>query len=266
MDAALTGAAIAVHLKTHWLARALHCFAELDSTNTTARELAAAGAPHGTVVIADAQRHGRGRLGRIWVSPARRNLYASVVLRCDVPGDRLAQVGLLAGVAVCEAVRRWCPTALIKWPNDVLVGGRKLAGTLAELSGDAAAARVIVLGIGVNINSAAGDFPDDLRDKATSLLLTCGAPIDRAQFAGHLLALLERRYDSWRRDGFAPIAAAWRQLAPLIGQRIHVAEPGGAVDGTVIDLDDDGALRLRLAAGGEYRVVAGDVTVSGGYG
>ncbi len=265
MESPLSAEALAPHLQTRWLGRSLHCFAELDSTNTTARELAAAGAPHGSVVIADAQRRGRGRLGREWASPAGRNLYVSIVLRCDVPGDRLAQVGLLAGVAVCETVRRWCPAAVIKWPNDVLVGGRKLAGTLAELSGGAPP-RVVVLGIGVNLNSEAGDFPDALRDKATSLRLCAGAPVERARCAGHLLAALERRYDDWQRHGFAPIAAAWRQLAPLIGQRIRVDEPGGRVDGTVLDLDDDGALRLRLPGGGEYRVVAGDVTVIGGYG
>jgi BirA family biotin operon repressor/biotin-[acetyl-CoA-carboxylase] ligase len=264
MEPPLTAEAIAPHLETRWLGRSMRCFAELDSTNTTAREWAAVGAPHGSAVIADAQRQGRGRLGREWVSPAGRNLYVSIVLRCDVPGDRLAQVGLLAGVAVCETARRWCPAAVIKWPNDVLVGGRKLAGTLAELSG-AASPRVVVLGIGVNLNSEIDDFPDALRERATSLRLAADAPVARARFAGQLLTALEQRYDTWRRDGFAPIAATWRQLAPLIGERIQVDEPGGRVDGTVLDLDDDGALRLRLTGGGEYRVIAGDVTVIRGY-
>jgi len=252
----LTREAIAAHLGTRWLGRALHCFDELDSTNTTAREMAAAGAPDGTVVIADAQRRGRGRLGRAWVSPARKNLYVSIVLRSDVPAERLAQVSLLAGVATCEAVRELCSDAAIKWPNDILVGGRKTAGILCEMDASGAAP-LVVLGIGVNLNSAIDDFPDELRDKATSLQLARhGLAVDRARFTAQLLTRLEAHVDVWRRRGFAPIATAWRALAPLIGRRIHVQEPGGDVVGTALALDDDGA---------EHRVIAGDVTVVGGY-
>src|SRR5512144_3231685 len=108
MSGALTAAMLAPHLQTRWLGRDLRCFAELDSTNTTLRELAAAGATHGTVVIADAQRRGRGRLGRSWASPAGTNLYLSALLRTALPAERLAQLSLLAGVAVCEAVEAWC--------------------------------------------------------------------------------------------------------------------------------------------------------------
>ena len=154
----LTAAAIAPHLQTRWLGRELHCFAELDSTNTTARELAAAGAADGTVVIADAQRRGRGRLGRAWASPPGTNLYLSVraaLRRCRWSGS--SQISLLAGVAACETVREWC-AAEIKWPNDVLVGGRKVAGILAEMDG-AGPQRVVILGIGVNLNADARGFP-----------------------------------------------------------------------------------------------------------
>ena len=260
----LSRESITPHLETKWVGRELHCFEVLDSTNVTAREMAAAGAPDGAVVIADAQRRGRGRLGREWVSPARKNLYVSIVLRCDLPPERLAQINLLAGVAACETIREWCPAAAIKWPNDVLLDGRKTAGILSELE-QSADRRAVVLGIGVNLNSSLGDFPDELRDKATSLHLACGIDVDRARFAARLLGAVERHYEQWRRAGFAPVAARWRELAPLIGRRIHVAEPGGTVEGEVVDLDDDGALRIRRDDGTEHRVVAGDVTVIGGY-
>jgi BirA family biotin operon repressor/biotin-[acetyl-CoA-carboxylase] ligase len=263
MIAPLSAAAIAPHLETRWLGRALHDFAELDSTSTTARELAAGGAAHGTVVIADAQRAGRGRLGRSWASPAGKNLYLSAVLRSELPAERLAQISLLAGVALCETVREWCP-AEIKWPNDVLAGGRKVVGILAEMDG-AASGRIVVLGIGVNLNAELDDFPAELRDKAGSLRLVTGTPIDRARFTARLLNTLEVRYEQWHHEGFAPIAAAWRSLTPLIGRQIRVQEPGGVVEGAVIDIADDGALRLRLADGREHRVVAGDVTVIDGY-
>lgn len=259
----LSGESVAPHLETRWLGRSLRYFATLDSTNTTARELAASDAADGTVVIADAQRRGRGRLGRAWESPPGSNLYLSAVLRCDLPIDRLSQISLLAGVAVCETVREWCP-ADIKWPNDVLAGGRKVAGILAELEG-AGARRAVILGIGVNLNTALEDFPPELRDKAGSLRLASGGEVDRPSFAGRLLNNLEVRYEQWRRDGFAPIAAAWRGLAPLSGRHIRVQEPGAIVEGTVIDIADDGALRMQLADGREHRVVAGDVTVVDGY-
>jgi BirA family biotin operon repressor/biotin-[acetyl-CoA-carboxylase] ligase len=252
------------HLETTWLGRELHCFEVLDSTNLTAREMAAAGAPDGAVVIADAQRRGRGRLGREWVSPARKNLYVSIVLRCEVPPERLAQINLLAGVATCETIREWCPAAAIKWPNDVLLDGRKAGGILSEIE-QSGGQRAVVLGIGVNLNSSLGDFPDQLRDKATSLHLAGGVDVDRARFAGRLLTAVERCYELWRREGFAPIAARWRALAPLVGRRIHVAEPSGTIAGEVLALDDDGALRIRRDDGSEHRVVAGDVTVIGGY-
>ena len=260
---ALSAAAIAPHLQTRWMGRALYVYPELDSTNITAAELAESGAANGTVVIAEAQRHGRGRLGRTWASPAGKNLYASILLRADVPIERVPQLSLLAGVAACETIREWS-AAELKWPNDVLVHDRKAVGILAELHGSGAE-RAVVLGIGVNLNATPEDFPDELRDKAGSLYMATGVPIDRARFTGRLLNALEARYEQWKRDGFTPIAAAWRALTPLIGSRIRVQEPGAMVEGTVLDIDDDGALRLRLAQGGEHRVLAGDVTVLGGY-
>lgn len=262
--ALIDAAALAPHLTTRWLGRTVHAFAELDSTNTTARELAAVGAPHGTVVIADAQRRGRGRMGRSWVSPPGRNLYCSAVLRCALPADQAAQISLVAGVATCDALRAWC-RAELKWPNDVVAGGRKLAGMLAEMVGDGAE-QVVILGIGVNVDSTAEDFPPELRAKAGSLRLATGATVDRAQVLARLLGALEVRYDQWQREGLGPIVAAWRELAPCMGQPIRVLEPGDrVVEGTVIDIDGDGALRIRLVDGREHRVIAGDVTVLDGY-
>ncbi len=253
---------IARHRDTRWLGQDLRCLDAVDSTNTVARELARQGAADGTAVTAESQSAGRGRLGRGWVSPPSLNLYLSVVLRAAIPIERLPQISLLAGVAVCEAIAEWHP-AVIKWPNDVLIDGRKVAGILAEMDGQQAP--VVVLGVGVNLNAEAADFPDDLRDKATSLRMVLGTPVDRARFTGRLLTHLERRYEELRDGGFAPIAAAWRRHSGLIGRAIRVQEANGPVAGEVVDLDDDGALRLRLASGAEHRVIAGDVTVIDGY-
>lgn len=260
---AFDAAALAAQLTTQRFGRELQCFEEVGSTNTVARDLARAGATEGTVVIADAQTQGRGRLGRTWVSPAGRNLYMSVVLRPRLPDTRLGQVSLVAGVATCEAVREWCD-ALLKWPNDVLAAGRKVAGLLIESEGEANN-RFLILGIGVNLNTTRDDFPEELRDKAGSLRMATDAPVERERFTASLLGHLERRYDALHVHGFEPLRARWESLSTLVGAQICVEEPAGRVEGVALGLDDDGALRLRLSSGAEHRVVAGDVTVIGGY-
>jgi BirA family biotin operon repressor/biotin-[acetyl-CoA-carboxylase] ligase len=255
---------IAPHLTTRRFGRVLHCFDEVSSTNTVARDLARGGAVEGTVVIAEAQTHGRGRLGRGWVSPPGRNLYMSIVLRPELPDAQLPQLSLVAGVAACEAVGEWC-RATVKWPNDVLIDGRKVVGILIESEGEGRS-RFLIAGIGVNLNATREEFPSELRDKAGSIRMTTNTLVDRAQFTARLLARLEQRYDQLNAEGFARMRAAWESLSALIGVEICVDEPAGRVSGVVLGLADDGALRLRLASGEERRVVAGDVTVVGGYG
>jgi BirA family transcriptional regulator, biotin operon repressor / biotin---[acetyl-CoA-carboxylase] ligase len=254
------GAFVACDLDTQWLGRDLHCFDEVDSTNRVALELARAGAPEGTVVIADAQTRGRGRLGRSWVSPAGRNLYLSGVLHPGRDGCALSLLSIVAGVAVCDTVREWDSRAAIKWPNDVLIDTRKIAGILAEVEGDAAN-QVVALGIGVNLNSLTDDFPPDLRQKAGSLRMATGVRIDRARFAARLLVHLERRYDELRGVGPEPVRAAWWKRSCMADRRVTVAAPGGEITGRAFGLDEDGALRIQLDSGDAERVVVGDVTV-----
>lgn len=262
---AIEPAEIARHLETTWLGRRLECFGELDSTNTTARELAEAGAPEGTVVIADSQRRGRGRLGRGWVSPALRNLYLSFVLRPPLAPDSAPQITLVLGLAAAEAVREWTDEVAIKWPNDLVSRGRKLAGILTEMTADDGRTRFVIPGIGVNLNSEPEDFPLDVREIATSLLMITGAPVDRARFAARLLNRLEVRYDLFLREGFAAVAPLWEGLAHLTGEAIVVQSQGEHIAGTALGLAHDGALRIRQSDGSERRIVAGDVTVVGGY-
>lgn len=260
MPGPLSAEEIRCHLEAKWLGRELRCYDQVDSTNLVARELARSGAVHGTVVSAESQSRGRGRLGRGWVSPGHKNLYLSIVLRSELPVGRLPQIGLLAGVAACDTLREW-QRATLKWPNDVLIGGRKVCGILAEIEGT----QTVILGIGMNVNAEESDFPEELRRKAGSLLLAGGRPLDRAHVIGRLLTHLETWYDTWTREGFAPIAAAWRERSGLIGRMIHVAESGMEISGQVLGLGEDGSLRLRLASGEEHRIIAGDVTVVGGY-
>src|SRR5581483_105763 len=173
-------AELAPHLTGRW--RRIEWRAEIDSTQRLARDLARAGAEEGTCVVAEAQSAGRGRLGRTWHSPPGTNLYCSVVLR-----PPLAPAAVPAAVAETTTL-----SAEIKWPNDVLVGGRKVAGILTELEAELERVRFVIVGIGVNLNTTA--FPAELAERATSLALASGRPVDRAAFTGRLLAALEERY------------------------------------------------------------------------
>lgn len=246
-------------LNTHDVGQALHWYEEVGSTNDVAKELADEGALHGEVVIAERQSAGRGRRGRSWSSPPRKNLYLSVVLRPDLPPARAPEVTLLAAVAVCQAVRRaGVASAAIKWPNDVLASGRKLAGVLTEMAAEVERVQWLVVGIGVNVNAAAGDFPDELRELATSLLIERGDPVPRALFAAALLTALEEWLDRHAAEGFAPVRAAWREMSDTLGREVRVRVGSADLVGLAEDVDETGALLVRTASGLE-RVVAGDV-------
>jgi BirA family biotin operon repressor/biotin-[acetyl-CoA-carboxylase] ligase len=243
----------------------IHYFDSLDSTNTHARRLALEGAAEGTVVIAETQTKGRGRLGRTWVSPPFRNLYLSLIVRPPVATAEAPQLVLVAGLAVAETVREWTAGAAIKWPNDVLIDGRKVAGILTEMEADGDRVRFVIIGIGVNLNSAATDFPPELHDKAVGLCTAMGAPIDRVAFADRLLSRLEERYELFVHQGFAAVRPLWEGLSCLTGKPVEVDDGYRRYAGVAVGIADDGSLRLRDAAGSEIRVVVGDVTIVGGY-
>lgn len=239
-------------------------FDSLESTNTTARELAQAGAPEGVVVIAEAQTRGRGRLGRSWVSPPYRNLYMSVLLRPHTTPADAPQLALVAGLATARAIAAMGAAAQIKWPNDVLIGGRKVAGILTEMECDGDRSAVVV-GIGVNVNLALDEFPEELRAKGGSLGAALGRAVPRHELADRLLSALEQDYDRFSMHGFAALRDAWNQLSCLSGRWVEVEDGTRRVAGSVLGLGDDGSLALRGADGAIEHVVAGDVTVVEGY-
>jgi BirA family transcriptional regulator, biotin operon repressor / biotin---[acetyl-CoA-carboxylase] ligase len=236
----------------------------IDSTNLLAADLARKGADEGTVVLAEQQTAGRGRLGRSWVSPARLNLYASIVLRPTIPPVEVPRLTLVAGLAVAEAIGDTARVhAHIKWPNDVLIDGRKVAGVLTELEAEAERVRFVVVGIGVNLNSGVDDFPPELATKATSLALASGARVDRSAFAGRLLTRLDAAYAAFLSGGFAALRHRYEQLHGLRGVAIAV-DGTPPIRGVVQGVDDAGAL---LVAGetGVQRVVSGEVTLQDAY-
>jgi BirA family transcriptional regulator, biotin operon repressor / biotin---[acetyl-CoA-carboxylase] ligase len=235
---------------------------EIDSTNLLASELARKGAAEGTAVVAESQTAGRGRLGRSWISPAGRNLYLSLVLRPGLPPAAVPQITLMAAVSVARALDDLgAVSAGIKWPNDLQLDGRKVAGILTELEAESERVHFVVLGIGVNLNMARGDFPRELRDVATSLRIATGEVVDRRRFTGRLLTHLARDYEVFLAGGFAALRSEYQRRHVLAGRRVSV---GGAVavSGVVRGVAPDGALLLETTRGTE-RVLAGEVTLRG---
>jgi BirA family transcriptional regulator, biotin operon repressor / biotin---[acetyl-CoA-carboxylase] ligase len=236
------------------------------STNDVADSAAVAGAPHGTVVAAEFQELGRGRMGRTWFSPPGAGLYVSVVLRPAGIGrdawrgsvSAASSITLTAGVAIADALR--AATGLetaIKWPNDLVVGQRKVCGILAEGAAGSAGLQHVVLGYGINVLPAA--YPPDIADRATSIEAELGRPVDRAAvFAESLASLAERFRELWA-GGFQAILDRWRVLSPsCTGQRVEVASGDGWTEAVTAGLDGDGAL-LMAVGGVARRVIAGEV-------
>jgi BirA family transcriptional regulator, biotin operon repressor / biotin---[acetyl-CoA-carboxylase] ligase len=250
--------AVSPLLATGWLGRAWRHLPECGSTNDEAAAWARAGAPAGAVVTAEAQTKGRGRLGRQWHSPPGESLYLSVVLRPRLDPPRVPPLTLAAGVAVAEAVARFDVEPALKWPNDVLAGGKKLSGILTEMATRGMGIEHVVVGVGVNLNGAA--FPPELQPIATSLRLQRGAPVDVAAFAATLCERLEVWIDRFVAEGPPAVTDAWVRFAPFFGGRVTVTAAAGPLAGIAEGLDPDGALRLRTDDGRTVRVIAGELT------
>ncbi|RRJ66297.1 biotin--[acetyl-CoA-carboxylase] ligase [Paenibacillus oralis] len=235
------------------------------STQAEVRELAEAGAPSGTLVVAEEQTGGRGRQGRAWYSPPGKGVWMSLLLRPDrQPLSFAPQLTLLIAVAVCRAVRHTAGVdAGIKWPNDLLVGGRKICGILVESVGEDELIRYAVAGIGIDVNLEAKDIPPQLQDVATSLHIESGRRIDRAELIGAVLAEIEQLYELYRQEGFAPIGHLWEALSVTLGRRVTVKTPAGDVTGLAKALDPSGALVLAGDNGNMRIIFSGEVQFGG---
>ena len=215
-----------------------------DSTNRRAMEMAENGAPHGTVVVADAQTAGRGRLGRGWVSPPGRNLYVSLLLRPALSPAEGARLSLVAGVALADAVEGMGVPGSLKWPNDLYLGDRKAAGILAEMASDVVRVRHVVIGAGINVNMLPGDFPPVISGKATSLRIRSGRPFSREELLARFLDAFADRYGEFLDGGFAALHEGWDRRDFLRGRRVRLRRGRGEEWGTAEGVDPEGALRF----------------------
>jgi BirA family biotin operon repressor/biotin-[acetyl-CoA-carboxylase] ligase len=248
--------------KTKIIGRDIRVFQETTSTNDIVEKLARDGVKEGVVVFAESQTKGRGRLGRKWISPAHKGLWFSILLRPSLRPQEATQLTVASATALRRAIQN--ETGLkpeIKWPNDILIGGKKVAGILTELSAEVDRVKHIILGIGVDVNLDANEFPADLRKMATSLKIETGETVSRAELATAILRELDFDYARICSGKFPAVADEWEENCATIGRNVTVQIGDRKIRGRAESLDDDGALLVRTEHGHLERIIGGDVTL-----
>lgn len=246
-------------LDTRILGNKLFVFETIDSTNTCARTLAQAGTEEGAVVLAEFQSEGKGRLGRRWQASAGENLLFSVILRPSIPRSSAGFLTFYASVAVARAIDEACGSFIeCKWPNDLLLEGKKVCGILLENSIEKDLVECSVIGVGLNVNQT--DFPGELGTKAVSLRSALGRPVDRIALLAGILRSFERSYDEVRRSSFDGLVTEWVSRCRMFGREVTVSQDGRLVTGTAQGLNDDGGLLLRTPDGPRI-IYAGDISL-----
>ncbi len=248
-------------LQTDFIGREIHHFAEVTSTSDVAKELAAKGAEEGIVVISETQTLGRGRLGREWASPVG-GIWFSIILRPEVDPKDASKLTFVTAVAVTRVVREiFDLKAEIKWPNDVLIGEKKVCGVLTETSTKGDVVSFVVVGVGINANVSLDSFPESVGNSITSLKEELKEEIEREEFLRALLEKLEHYYTMFMRKKFDLILEEWRNLASFLGKCVEVVSFDEKIRGRAVDVDRDGALMIELRNGTVKKVMSGDVTL-----
>ncbi len=256
----LSSDAVKKGLTTEWLGQQpIFCFGVVETTNIEANRLAREGSPEGTLVVADAQTKGRGRLRRSWISPPGTGLYLSIVLRPTCAPDRFPALTLTAGVATASAIQQMGLVPQLKWPNDILISGKKVGGVLTEVAFDKKQIDFAILGIGINVNTAADAFPVSFRNRATSLRLSLGKPVSRVALLQNLLIKFEHYYGLFSEGDFGSIIHSWSELDSTLGREVEVSLPESRLLGVAEAVEPDGTLLVRDGSGHIHRIVAGDV-------
>lgn len=258
----LTENEILFGLETKFIGRNILHYDSLSSTQLYANEAAQAGAPDGTIVIAEEQTGGRGRMAREWHSLKEKGIWMSLIIRPNLPPEKAPQFTLITAIAVARAIED--VTGLepeIKWPNDILYKGKKITGILTELQGEADKINFLIIGIGINVNHAAEDFPLNVREIATSLGLEKGEKISRVSLMQCILKHFEKYYQLYLEKGFAPLKIIWESYAMGIGKAITARTISGEIVGKAIGITDDGVLKIEDAEGVIHKVYSADIEI-----
>jgi BirA family biotin operon repressor/biotin-[acetyl-CoA-carboxylase] ligase len=263
---ALLPTELSYKLKSKTFGAVVHAYKQVKSTNTIAARLASDGANEGTLVISEMQSAGRGRLGRSWHSPAGVGAYLSIILRPEIKPASAPALSLVAGLALAESIERVTELpAKIKWPNDVLLGKRKTAGILTELQTDGDKVSAVIVGVGININHTRELFPEELREKATSVRIQLRRKVDRVALVQEFLRRFEKRYAEFLSAGFAKLRKPALKHSSLLGREVVVSGVGKrTISGRVIDIDDAGRLLIE-SSGAVVPLLSGEVTLAENY-
>nr|UAL13391.1 biotin--[acetyl-CoA-carboxylase] ligase [Bacillus paralicheniformis] len=241
---------IRLGLKTKKMGQTIHFQDVVSSTQKIAHELTNNGAPEGTIIVADKQTEGRGRMARAWHSPEGNGIWMSIILRPEMPVQKTPQLTLLAAVAIVQAVEEQTGIAAeIKWPNDILINRKKVVGILTELQAEADQVHSVIVGMGINVNQLAGDFPEELKETATSLRLASGEKIDRAALIQTIMATFEKRYEDYLAYGFEPIKLLWESYALSLNRELTARTLNGTFHGKALGIDEEGVLILETSDG-----------------
>ena len=262
----LTVAELHSVLDTKWLGKELEYSYETDSTNNRARDAAEKGASHGFLAVADCQTAGKGRRGRVWNSPHGTDIYMSFVLRPTFTPSQASMLTLVAGMAVVKGVQKATGlSAMIKWPNDAVVNGKKICGILTEMSTEEDAIRYVVPGIGINVNAT--EFPEEIRDKATSLKLELGRSVKRSDVICAVAESFEEYYEIFEKTcDMSGLLSAYDEMLVNMEKTVCVLDPKGEYRGKALGIDEEGCLLVEKENGEVVHVLSGEVSVRGIYG
>lgn len=252
------------HLKTKVVGREILSYNKVGSTNTIAYELAEKGLKEGAVIIAEEQSGGKGRHGRSWQSPPKAGIYMSCILRPHIAPNEIPEITLVAAVALAKAIREFTGLdAMIKWPNDILIDGRKVCGILTEMKAEQDRIDFIILGIGINVNSHSADLPKTGTSLRSASLRHFGRneELSRIDLARKILEAIEEYYFLLKKKGSGPIIEEWKTLSEMLGSRVKVCLPNRTFEGLAHNIDPDGALVVRLDSGILNKVSSGDVVM-----
>ncbi|WP_332630152.1 biotin--[acetyl-CoA-carboxylase] ligase [Halalkalibacter flavus] len=254
---------IKVGLSTTRLGQELTYFDTTNSTQYTAHKLAQEGAPEGHVVIANEQTAGKGRLGRDWYSRKGTSVSMSIILRPDLPPQKTPQLTLLTAVAVVRAIKNITGIQCdIKWPNDILLKGRKLVGILTEMQADPDRVHSVIIGIGMNVNQRSADFDPAVRELATSLAIEKDESVDRALVISAVLNEFEQLYDLYLKEGFTTIRSLWEAYSLSIGTYIYARTMREVIYGYAKGITNDGVLLLEDEQGQEHKIYSADIEIA----
>jgi BirA family biotin operon repressor/biotin-[acetyl-CoA-carboxylase] ligase len=243
------------------IGRELLFFETVNSTNTKALELAEK-APEGTVVLADSQNRGRGRLGRTWISPSGVNIYMSIILKPQIRAKDSTLITIMSAVACATALKNLTGMRITtKWPNDLMINNKKVGGILTELKSQKQTITSAIVGIGINVNTDVREFPEEVKQRATSLQNEAGVSYQREPIVAELLNEMDRWYNTLIKLKKETILRAWENLTSTIGREVMIVTPHETLTGTAESLDNEGMLILRLPSGESKRINSGDLTI-----